>query len=107
MQGIIHSIFTMACHEHTVFKSNFSTFALRITDTEILLPHCVDVGLIDPSQLETLLKEPTKQKMNLQLLLHIAGPLESGYCRGFYDLLMIMERHGNRSTSDLATEIKR
>ena len=96
----------MACHEYKVFQNNFSKFVSRITDADILLPHCVEMGLLHHSHLEFMEKEPTKQRMNKQLLPHISGPLESGYCRGFYDLLAIMETYGNRSTRDFAVEIK-
>ena len=101
----ICSVYIVMSREKEIFTENYATFCNILRDEDSLLPHFVGKKFISLEDETAIRSQPYTAKAPT-LLRHISSPLESGYTKGFYDLLDIMIDHGKPHTKDFAEKIK-
>ena len=94
--------------ELKILKHYFPDLISTLTDIDNLLPHCVKEEIIDFQEISNISAEKLSSSHKVKKLLeHVSGPLKSGNCRGFYDLLKIMKSEGKPPTKDLANKMEK
>ena len=74
-----------------------------LTDINTLLPHFVAHNIISLDDIDG--NDVISEKAR-KLLSHISGSLSAGHTQVFYTMLEIMEKHGTRTTEELATTLR-
>ena len=88
--------------EYTVFKESYVSLK-NILSAQNLSVSADVISFQDEVEICTAKTSFAKSTILLQQLV---GPLESGNTYGFYQLLQVMEEHGNIATKDLAAKMK-
>ena len=91
--------------EYTVFKKSYGSLK-NILSAQNLSQYLVSADVISFQDEEEICAAKTSSAKSTILLQKLVGPLESGNTYGFYQLLQVMEGHGNIATKDLAAKMK-
>ena len=91
--------------EYKVFKESYG-FLRNILSAQNLSQYLVSADVITFQDEEEICAARTSSAKATILLQKLAGPLESGNTFGFYQLLQVMEGHGNIATKDLAIKMR-
>ena len=91
--------------EYKVFKE-FYGFLKNILSAQNLSQYLVSSDVITFQDEEEICAARTSSAKATILLQKLVGPLESGNTFVFYQLLEVMEGHGNIATKDLANKMK-
>ena len=91
--------------EYKVFKE-FYGYLKNILSAQNLSQYLVSADVITFQDEEEICAARTSSAKATILLQKLVGPLESGNTFGFYQLLQVMEGHGNIATKDLANKMR-
>ena len=91
--------------EYTIFKESYVSLK-NILSAQNLSQYLVSADVISFQDEEEICAAKTSFAKSTILLQKLVGPLESGNTYGFYQLLQVMEGHGNIATKDLAAKMK-
>ena len=91
--------------EYKVFKE-FYGHLQNILSAQNLSQYLVSADVITFQDEEEICAARTSSAKAKILLQKLVGPLESGNTFGFYQLLQVMEGHGNIATKDLANKMR-
>ena len=89
-----------------LFRSKYAALCDTVKDIDSLLKYFVTENIINTEDCDKINAFSVSSDKVTHLLHLIRGPLESGYTKGFYTMLDIMEKHGVEATKTLAIEIK-
>ena len=90
--------------EYTVFKEYYGSLK-NILSAQNLSQYLVSADVISFQDEEEICAAKISSAKSAILLQKLVGPLQSGNTYGFYQLLQVMEGHGNIATKDLAIKM--
>lgn len=88
-----------------VFTENYAVLCKTMTDIDDLLMYFVSEEIITINEKEEMNNCIRTEKVE-KLLAVIAGPLQTGYKKGFYVMLKVMKKYGTKATQYLAKQIE-
>ena len=90
--------------EYEVFVKFYSELTIVFCDKNYI-PHFVPTKIISPSDVHHMSNMPDNDR-SVCLLKNISDPLECGESQNFYQMLEVMEAHGNLQVQQLVENIK-